>query len=224
MPYRKALIVKGEIYHVFNRSVAGQQIFPTQKFYQRALEVLYFYSFSEPGIRFSHYNQFAKDQREDFLNRLKTQNKKQIQMLVFCLMPNHFHFLIKEIVDKGITTFMRNFQNSLAKFFNLRTGRSGALFQAMFKAVRIESDEQLIHVCRYIHLNPLSSYLIKDAQELEDYPWCSFPDYIGHRQSDLIEKEIILAYFNSVQQFKEFTFNQIDYQRKLENIKHLILE
>lgn len=224
MPYRKVPIVAGEIYHVFNRSVAGQEIFPGWSYYQRALETISFYSYNKPALRFSHYNNLAREQRMDFLDKLRIKSDKQIELLAFCLMPNHMHFIIREIRDNGISTFMRFLQNSLAKYFNLKTNRTGALFQSMFKAVRVESDEQLLHLCRYIHLNPLSSFVIKDISMLENYLWCSFPDYIGKRDLGFVNKNLILNYFPSIQEFKGFTFNQVDYQRELEIIKHLTLE
>lgn len=118
---------------------------------------------------------------------------------------------------------MRNFQHSYSKYFNLKNDRTGGLFQAMFKAVRIETDEQLIHVSRYIHLNPVSSMLIK-IEKLEDYLWSSFKDYILDTNSVLISPVLILKYFKSKNKYKEFVFNQADYQKRLESIKHLTLD
>lgn len=224
MPYRKTPFVVSEIYHIFNRSVARQPIFVSDKDHQRGLDVFKFYNFKKPGLRFSHYNRLPKDQKNDFWQSLLTRGQKQIYPLVYCFMPNHIHFLIKEIEKEGISTFMRNFQNSFAKYFNTKTERSGALFQSMFKAVRIETDEQLIHVARYIHLNPLTSYVLRKPEELENYPWSSFPSYIGKIDEQLINKSEVLGYFKSIEDFKTFTFDQVDYQRKLDEIGHLLLE
>lgn len=222
--YRKTPLLPGQIYHVFNRSIARQPIFLDRKNYQRALDVLTFYSFFNPTIRFSHYNRLPANQKSDFIDNLRKTGVKQIELLAFCLMPNHIHFLIKEIKEKGISTFMSNLQNSYAKYFNIKTERSGSLFQTMFKAVRIESDEQLIHVARYIHLNPVTAYLLKDVKQLKNYPWSSFIDYLGIRNLDILNKEIVLGYFSSIEQFIKFTNDQVDYQRKLDRIKHLLLE
>lgn len=224
MPYRKVPIVVGEIYHVFNRSIARQPIFLRNKDYQRALETLYFYSFSKPNLRFSHYNRLPQLQKAEFLQNLKFKGKRRIQMYAYCLMPNHVHFLIKEIEERGIAVFMSNFQESFAKYFNIREDRTGSLFQSMFKAVRIESDEQLLHVSRYIHLNPITAYVIRDIAKLETYPWCSFGEYCGKQNQEIIDKKEILSYFPSIKHFKNFTSDQIDYQRKFAQIKHLILE
>lgn len=138
-------------------------------------------------------------------------------------MPNHVHFLMREIEKNGIPKFMSNFQNSYAKYLNTKINRTGALFQSMFKAVRIESDEQLIHTCRYIHLNPLTSYVIKDMDDLENYPWSSYSEYFK-KNSDLIDTSLIMEFFPSKKEFKAFTSDQVDYQRQLDKIKHLSLE
>ncbi len=139
-------------------------------------------------------------------------------------MPNHVHFLIKEIRENGIAAFMSNFQNSYAKYFNLKNGRTGALFQAMFKAVLIETDEQLLHVVRYIHLNPLTSFILKNIEDLAKYPWSSFQEYLGKSKWNIVDKDFILSFFPSLKHFIDFTKDQIDYQRELDKIKHLTFE
>ncbi|MBI2315290.1 transposase [Candidatus Daviesbacteria bacterium] len=224
MTIRKVPLVTGETYHVFNRSIARQPIFLSTYDYQRALDVLIFYSYFNPPLRFSHYKRLSKSQENDFMKSLRKNNEKQVEILAFCLMPNHFHFLLKEIRERGISTFMSNFQNSYAKYFNLRKDRNGSLFQTMFKAVRIETDEQLIHVARYIHLNPITAYILKDIKGLTTYPWSSFPIYVGKPIADIVNTKTLLGYFYSKDKFITFTKDQISYQRELNKIKHLVLE
>lgn len=223
MTHRNPPLVVDQIYHVFNRSIARQPIFLTKLDYQRALEVFTFYSFLNPPLRYSHYNRLPLSQKNDFWKKLE-QGPKQIKLLAFCLMPNHLHFLIKEMVDRGISTFMSNLQNSYAKYFNLKNDRSGSLFQTMFKAKRIETQEQLIHISRYIHLNPVTSYILEDIEELNNYPWSSFPIYTGKQGSNIIDTELVMSLFSSVDKFISFTKDQVNYQRKLNEIKHLTLE
>jgi putative transposase len=138
-------------------------------------------------------------------------------------MPNHFHFLIQETTNKGTSSFISNFQNSYAKYFNTKNKRNGSLFQQMFKSVLIETDEQLLHIARYIHLNPLTSFILKDIDELSSYPWSSFQEYIG-TEAKIVDKKLILNLFPSINHFIEFTKDQIDYQRQLDKIKHLTFE
>ncbi|MBI4067720.1 hypothetical protein HY407_05035, partial [Candidatus Gottesmanbacteria bacterium] len=102
--------------------------------------------------------------------------------------------------------------------------RVGPILQGKFKAVRIEDDEQLLHVTRYIHLNPYTSYLVKDITGLIAYPYSSLPEYLKLSHVNLVDKKPILSHFKTIKSFKEFTFNQADYQKKLNDIKHLVLE
>lgn len=224
MPYRRTPIINGEIYHVFNRSIAKQPIFLSRHDFKRGIEVIKFYQYKKPSLRFSHFNRLPVHLKEKYLGNLKKNNKKNIQLFNYCLMPNHMHFLIKELEGTGISNFMRNFQNSYAKYFNLKHQRSGALFQSMFKIVRIESDEQLLHLCRYIHLNPITSYLINGVDELQNYPGSAYQFYINQQNNEFIDVNFILSFFSSQEKFVNFIADQTDYQRTLDQIKHSILE
>lgn len=138
-------------------------------------------------------------------------------------MPNHFHFLLKQLQDNGISIFISKFSNSYAKYFNTKHERVGPLFQGRFKAIHIENDEQLIHVSRYIHLNPVVSSLI-NTEALESYLWSSYPKYLDLAMLDFVDKEMVMSFFKSEVKYKNFVLDQIDYGKKLEQIKHLILE
>lgn len=223
MPYRKVIFTPDEIYHVYNRSVAKQPIFVKIKDLQRAFELIDYYRFSKTPLRYSHYIRLPLEQRNSYLQQLLSTANLHVEILAFCIMPNHFHLLLKEKMERGLSTFMRNVQNSYAKYFNTKYNRSGSLFQAMFKSVRIESDEQFLHVNRYIHLNPLTSFLLKNFRELEKYPWTSYIDYIGNRHISFITKKYVLKLL-SLEKFKTFTLDQVNYQKQLAKIKHLTLE
>lgn len=225
MPYRKLQFAPDHIYHIFNRSIAREPIFLTTQYYQRALDVASYYSYLNPPIRFSHFNRLPHTQKEKIIRNL-ADGQKQVEVLAFCFMPNHFHFLVKEVCENGIRKFMGNLQNSYAKYFNTKTKRFGSLFQSMFKAVRVETDEQLTHITRYIHLNPLTSFILKDLPEFENYPWSSYPLYLNVNNGlpDFINTQFVLDLFPSIDDFVNFTEDQVDYQRKLAKIKHLLLE
>jgi putative transposase len=136
-------------------------------------------------------------------------------------MPNHYHLLLRQLEEKGISEFINKVTNSYTKYFNTRHERVGPLLQGQFKAVRIESDEQLIHVSRYIHLNPLVAFLVKD---LKEHAYSSYPAYIDLRKDKLCEKEFILAMFKNSQIYEHFVLDQADYGKTLEQIKHKLLE
>lgn len=224
MPYRKFPLVTDEIYHVFNRSIDKLPIFVRIRDLNRILEVSKFYSFQETQIRFSHFNRLYDVEKSEHMDRLKKTSVKQIEILSFCFMPNHYHFLIKQLEDNGISSFIRKVQDSYAKYFNTKYKRTGSLFQSNFKAIRIDDEDQLLHVSRYIHLNPLTSYLISDINSLENYTWSSYRDYLRPDQSGLTNPEFILKFFKNIKHFKKFSADQIGYQRKLGLIKHLLFK
>lgn len=222
MPRRKTPLVSGEIYHVFNRSIAKQPIFLSQRDYTRAIDVINFYRYQKPPLRFSHFNRLTPELKKEFLKNLASK-KQLVEILAFCIMPNHVHFLLKQLHEDSISKFMNNFQHSYSKYFNVKNERTGSLFQALFKAVRIESNEQLLHVSRYIHLNPVSSFVIK-IESLPSYPWSSFHEYISGKVKSFINSDLVLNYFKSKDDYKKFVFDQASYQQELEKIKHLTLE
>lgn len=137
-------------------------------------------------------------------------------------MPNHFHVLVKQRADDGVTRFMNQFANSYTRYFNTKRNRLGALFQGVFKAVMIETTDQLLHVSRYIHLNPVVSHVI-DENALDTYPWSSFPHYLK-RTSPFLDMLPILSEFTSLDAYRTFVHNQIDYGKTLEEIKYLCLD
>lgn len=136
-------------------------------------------------------------------------------------MPNHFHLLIKQLRDGGIKEFMQKVINSYTKYYNIKHNRVGHLFQGTFKAVPIKNDEQLLHVSRYIHLNPYVSDLTKD---LETYPHSSYPAFINLSNDILLTKEPVLDFFEDVSKYKEFISGHQDYAKELEQLKHLLLD
>lgn len=167
-----------------------------------------------------------KEEIEKIMVGLKKENSVNVEILAYCLMLNHFHFLLKQISDKGISIFMANLQNSYVKYFNIKNGRAGPLFQSMFKAVIIETDEQLLHVSRYIHLNPSTAYIV-EPENLEDYMWSSLNSYLDKNFNNanyFVNPKIIMSFFEKSEDYKKFILDQASYQRELDKIKHLTLE
>jgi len=222
MPTRKTPFVNGQIYHVFNRGVNLNSVFFDKRDYERAIKLLEFYQVGDAPIRYSKFVKATGELRKYFEESLKKM-QRVVDLICFCLMPNHFHLLLRQIEEGGIVKFVRNFQIGYSRYLNEKEKRSGALFQGQFKAVRVENDEQLIHVSRYIHLNPYSSYLVKDLTELEKYPWSSYPEYIFDIDG-ICQKELIFSIFKRKEDYRKFILDNADYQRKLERIKHLVLE
>ena len=139
-------------------------------------------------------------------------------------MINHYHLLLKQIKNNGIFNFIRLLNNSYSHYFNTKYKRKGSLFEGRFKAARIENDAQLLHLSRYIHLNPYSSFLVKNSEELISYPFSSLSEYLRQNKDNICHKEIVLGQFSDFKDYKKFVLNQADYQRSLQGIKHQLLE
>jgi putative transposase len=174
-------------------------------------------------MRLSKFLKLSNIERERLMSVQKKENKKLVDFLAYCLMPNHFHFLLKQVSEGGISRFMSNFQNSYTRYYNIKYERVGPLFLDKFKAIRIETDDQLLHVSRYIHLNPYSSFVVKKIEDLDDFMGSSLFEYLND-QEGICKKDYLLPFFNNIKGFKKFVWDQADYQRRLEEIKHLTLE
>lgn len=214
MPGRNTPLVTGEYYHIFNRGNEKRNIFTQPRDCKRFLQTFYYYQFTGPKPSFSKY---AKSDLNSFKPDLE---KKLVKVLCYCLMPNHFHFLIKQLKSNGISNFLSQISNSYTKYFNTKYTRIGALLQGVFKNVRIETDEQLIHVSRYIHLNPVVSGLVKKPEE---YKWSSYLEYITQNPF-VCSIDEVLGLFSSPRKYQEFVEAQIDYGTTLEILKHRTID
>ncbi len=224
MTARKHPIFPDQIYHLFNRSVAKLPIFFDTRDYQRFCQVVDFCRYRSQGLRFSHFNRLSIVEKDLFLENLKKNGEKQVAIYAFCLIQNHFHFLLKELKENGIQKFVSNLQNSYAKYFNTKRKRTGALFQEQFKAVRIDSDELFLHVARYIHLNPYLSFTVRNIDELKLYPWSSLNNYMGESNFNFLETDYLNSFFSSKEEFNKFTFDQADFKRRLKEAEHALLD
>lgn len=212
MPYRIIPFVSDYFYHIFNRGTEKRQIFESNRDRSRFLKTIQYYQYEGPKPRFSKF----------FISNLQkfSPDRKIVEIVSYCLMPNHFHLLIKQLKEGGISEFMSKFSNSYTKYFNTKYKRVGALLQGQFKAVLVESDEQLLHLSRYIHLNPLSSFLVKN---LDQYQWSSYSEYINGTKG-ICSKEDVASFFKTPQDYKQFVLDQADYAQKLEIIKHQLID
>ena len=213
MPYRIVPFANGEFYHLYNRGINKQQTFSDYKDYARFIQTFLYYQISNPKPKFSIY-------KADGIFTIDP-TKKIVDVIAYCLMPNHFHLLVKQLQEGGISEFIRKFIHSYTKYRNIKHRILGPTFQALFKAVRIETDEQLLHVSRYIHLNPLVSFLVKD---LRFYKWSSYPYYIGLSDGPKVAKEEILNFFKSPESYEKFVLDHAEYATTLEIIKHQLID
>ena len=214
MALRKIILVEGEIYHIFNRSIQEIPIFKSKRDFNLFLEATQFYLQPKPPVKFSVYRR----QRKKYAINL---DKKIVTIFAYCFMPNHFHFLLRQEEKKGIQKFVQRLSNSYAHYFSIKYENRGPVFEGNFKAVRVENDEQLVHLSRYIHLNPVTAYL---TERPEEYFNSSYRAYLKGANLPFLEVEFILSHFSSPGDYEKFVLAQKGYQRELGQIKHLLFE
>lgn len=197
MPARNSIkqYVENSYYHIYNRGVEKRLIFLDQQDYAVFLSYLkeYLLPKNEKELmeRLSDPNISSKE-RAKVLKVLGLNNfAGEITLICYTLMPNHFHFLLKQKSATAIDTFMNSLCTRYTMYFNSKYKRVGSLYQGPYKAVLIETEEQLLHLTRYIHKQALAL----KGQALEGQP-SSYPEYLGIRKTEWVHSEEILAYFS----------------------------
>ncbi len=223
MPGRDIQLVNEGIYHVFNRGVNSQKIFNSDRDYFQFLDRTKYYQNQNLSVGYSQLNDLSLAVRGDLLAELSRRGKVLIDIIAFCLMPNHFHFLLKQKVENGISKYISNLTNSYTRHYNIKRKRVGPIFQGKFKAVEVSTDEQILHLSRYIHLNPYPAGVVENLKELFKYSYSSLPEYVNH-QKGICHADIVLSQFQGKSSYKKFVTDQADYQRNLQLIKKQILE
>jgi len=221
---RKVPLVTDEYYHVFNKSIEGFRIFNNQYDYKRMLNLIIFYQLRDVPCCLSQFIRDGKSRKDDVdvqIRSLSAQGEKIIQVIAYCLMPTHIHFVLKQLSDDGISNFMRLVLNGYARYFNSKYKRLGPLWASRFKSVVVNNDQQLWHLSRYVHLNPTTARLVEIPEAWE---YSSYKEYIN--SVDQINR---IAFYENVidvdpQNYKSFIEDRINYQKELAIIKHLILE
>ncbi len=215
---RHEVLANNQIYHIFNRGVDKKIVFFDKRDYSHALETINYYRFLDPPLRFSHFLQLNIKNQSVSMSQLES-SAKLVKIIAFCLMPNHYHLILKQENDDGISKFISIFQNSYVKYVNLKHQRIGPLFQGPFKSVRVVSNEQLLHLSRYIHLNPINAFLIK-PKNLDSYQWSSYAHYVGDQQIPMVENDLIFEQFADKNEYRAFTEDVIE-QQNIDLIRHL---
>ncbi len=219
---RKIPLVTGEIYHVFNRGIDGRVTFANVNEYLRAYQVMKYYRFSFPPMKLSKFLRISDSKRQ--LLQESSWGEKLVSIICYCFMPNHFHFMLRQEADKGISKFLSQFQNSFTRYFNTKNERVGQLFLDNFKNVLVENEEQFLHLSRYIHLNPHSSSIVGNLEDLCKYEWSSLGEYLGESEDYICEKDVILSSFKTKQSYRNFVLNRAEYQKELKTIENLLID
>lgn len=203
---RKTLFVPGEFYHIYNRGNDKKNIFLREADYARFLFLILFFQAKVPLWNISRYVQHYVKHRvfninTDIMQRIT--EGRHIDLVSFTFMPNHFHLLLYERNERGISAYMQRVLDAYTKYFNAKHEKSGHLFQGPFHAVHIETNEQLLYTSAYIHRNQRSLSQWTNKEHL--YPWSSYGDYGGENRWDtLLASHRILEQFSTPADYRQF--------------------
>ena len=203
---RNIKIAPGEYYHIFNRGMAKQKIFLDKRDWIRFLFLILhfqspitFQNIHRPTKNFVQHSVFNIDKEE----KLEIIQKRYVELTAFCLMPNHFHLIIKEVEESGVARYMQRVLNSYTKYINTKYKKSGHLFQGPYKAVHVNGNIQLLHLSAYIHKNPRELRGWKNKEI--NYEWSSYQDFVlKNRWDTLIVPQIITEQFKNENDYKKF--------------------
>lgn len=221
MPGRDIIFQNNGIYHVFNKTIDKKRIFLTEKYSKIFLETLAYYRSDRSTASLSRLPDLPADTRDKILKEVTYITSFKIHVLAYCLMPTHFHLLLQQKKGDGIQKSMTDLMNSFTQHYNKITHRAGPLFLSRFKAVPVTSDAQLMHVSRYIHLNPYSSKIIKSKSEIAHYPYSSYKYYLTQNKHSLVQIKKVMELFHfESKQYEDFVVKNADYQQTLEQVKY----
>lgn len=218
---RKEPLVNNEFYHIFTRSIAKYVVFNDRLEFQRMFELMSLHRFIDFDYKYSQFSELNEQTQQRIMLDLKDKNNVLVQIVAYCLMPTHIHLLLKQISNNGITKYMGRILNSYSKYFNTKHQRTGPLWASNFKNVLVSDDEQLLHLTRYIHLNPASAGLIDKPSE---WQYSSLKEYLSTPDDNNIlcsYKDIIDL---SPKEYIKFVQDRKNYQRELSLIKHLLID
>lgn len=215
---------EGEFYHLYNRGTDKRIIFSSDDDYSRFLSLLYLCNSEQPADL-----KLQGRTLEKALGGKGTSDRGEplIDLCVYCLMPNHFHLLVRERTEGSISRFMQKLSTGYTMYFNKRYDRTGTLFQGKFKATRAKDDRYLAYLISYIHLNPVKlidpnwkDTGIQDRKQAEDYlanyRYSSYRDYIGHdrKEKQLINMSALPEYNVTPQDFKSSVEEWLNYAQE----------
>ena len=183
--------VEDGFYHIYNRGVEKRELFLDDQDYRVFLHLLKVY-LSPVEINKHPLTDLTGFKPVRF--RPLSNLNKEVDLLCFCLMPNHFHLLIKQSSLDGMSKLLRRVSTTYALYFNQRYSRVGHLFQGIYKAAIVLDEPYLLHLSRYIHLNPLELTRINPV----NYPYSSYSYYSGQKTCDWLNTEFILSFFKRV--------------------------
>lgn len=184
------IYIKDGFYHIYNRGVEKRDIFLDPQDYKVFLHYFKRYLLPPRQVQPDNTDNTIRLDRESNLY-------KEIKLLCYCLMPNHYHLMVKQLSERAIVEFMRRLSNAYTKYFNEKYERVGSLFQGRYRAALIDKEEYFIHLPYYIHRNPDELFTGDNDKDekVKNYPYSSYGDYLGKYNTPWIYKEELKPYF-----------------------------
>lgn len=192
MPYRGDTFTQGQYYHIYNRGAGKAKIFFNDENYRYLLRLVK-----------EHYQ------------------KHGVAIIAYCLMPNHYHFLLRQESEEPLSKFMQVLFNSYVQALNIQQERTGTLFEGRFKHKSVERWEYLIGLCRYIHLNPVKAGV---AAKPEDWAYSNYREWIGLRDGALVDKVFVRDHFSSADEYVKFVNDIEDETKSHEKISKYLFD
>lgn len=218
MPAKNAVkvYVENSHYHVYNRGVEKREIFTSSQDYMIFLRYLAGY-ISSPKV-------VPQNSGEISLPSYQRKNyQSKIELKAFVLMPNHYHLLIRQTDERVIADFIQSLSTRYTAYFNKKHNRVGGLFQGRYKAVMVGGDDQLLHLTRYIHLNPID--LGVDLTNLANYRYSSYANYVKESKFDWVDNDSILKIINDDNEMAKKTYRKfVQEQAGTDIIRNVIID
>ena len=219
---KKPVLTTREYYHIYNRGVDRRQIFLDQHDIERFFQSMEEFNALEP-IGSIYENSFIEP-----AGQFRRKNKKLVRFVAYCLNPNHYHFILRQVTDGGISEFMKRLNGGYTWYFNNRYKRSGALFQGRFKASHTDSNEYLLHLSAYVNLNNLV-HKIPLGGSTAKLVRSSWKEYAGKAgETDFCSKDIILKQFKNIEEYADFAQGSLvdilERKEREKEMKVLLLE
>lgn len=208
----------GNYYHIISRSIGKYRIFNSGRSKMRFMDMMLYYNYTNPPLRFSVLTERSQIYQNKIIETIKKdKNKHLVGLVSYCIMPTHIHLLLKQKIDNGIPIYMSKILNSYTRYFNTKFKRKGPLWSSRYRRKLIENDDQLLHLTRYIHLNPTSVDLVYKP---EDWEFSSYREYIGlvKPSMKLCDYEEIIDISSS--DYRRFVEERVKYQKQLSIIKN----
>jgi len=222
MSIRKVPFVTGEFYHIYNRGVEKRDIFSDLKDQKRFFQSMEEFNTLQPIG--SIYEKHFADKK---FGSLASKSEKLVNFVVYCLNPNHYHFILEQVAERGIEKFMQRLGTGYTKYFNEKYKRSGSLFQGKFKSVHINSNNYLLHVSAYVNLNDRIHRFGSKASKSVDSK-TSWEEYTGDSRNDFCKKGIVLWQFKDKEEYKKFAEESLqgilEKRYELDDFKDFLLE